>query len=222
MEKDEFLAGYPDGRVGGLAAIVAWSGLKGNPLDERTQAGSLLSLCGVVEDQEFISIAEAGSIDPDSVDIIMTTWSYEDEDGRNVNPNIAVQGRARSFFRAAAIAAGTCWSRQAQQDYDTWTYRQMSSGGGAGSSTDGPQLSPATHTAMELLLTSRAEEIADAKKDHVALSKTVDVTKERTVPLMGTAEYNVCWNRFKAKMEPGGSIRFIFYPVLIPSLAPQM
>ena len=176
---------------GTLSAIVDWAGLKGGPTDGRSQAGSLFALTGIIEDGEFISVAEAGSMDPEGIDAVMTGWTYEDGDGRNVNPNIAVQGRARSFFRAAAITAGTCWSRLAQQDYESWQYRQMNTGAGSSAiASSGMELSSATATAMELLLTSRAEEVADAKKDHVSLNKTVDITKERSVPLMTSAEYD--------------------------------
>lgn len=182
-----------------LQCIVRWSGLKGNPVDDRTQAGSLFRLCGVLEDGDLISIAEAGAIDPEEFDAVLSTWTYDEQDGQTVSPNITVMTRARSFVRAAAITAGTCWSRAAQHAYDTWTYQQM--GTSRSSSTTDPQFSTATQNAMELLLTTRAEELADSKKDHVALSKTVDVTKERSVPLMAAAEYNECWNRFKAKMD---------------------
>ena len=186
---------------GTLLAIVAWAGLKGDPTDGRSQAGSLFALTGIIEDGEFISVAEAGSMDPEGIDAVMTGWTYEDGDGRSVNPNIAVQGRARSFFRAAAITAGTCWSRLAQQDYESWQYRQMHTGAGSSAiASSGMELSSATASAMELV-TSRAEKVADAKKNHVSLNKTVDITKERSVPLMTSVEYNVCWNRFKKKMD---------------------
>ena len=200
---------WEDGPEQVLHRIILWSGLKGDPLDVNSEAGSLLILtgirnCPIDDDGLYISLGEAASLCPQGFDSMLPKWEYTSASGRSMTSEspgrLTAEMRARSLLRAAAIAAGNTWSRSAQRNFDQEA-RQEEARQYEHQAPPPSALDKESQDALAILLTARAEELVDAKKTHVLLSKTVEATNDRVVPIMTLAEYNACWDRFKKKMD---------------------